>query len=113
MHNQVLLLIEPYIAFKTMAANLRQHGFAIFSTEHPEDVIKIITHNQIDTVILQDSLAGVAAEKILGDIRQAGLSTPIILLTKQAESNRQNFSQVIQSPHTPEDLLEAISQIRR
>lgn len=82
-----ILLVEDEEALRiTLSDRLQNEGYAVNLASTGEDGLDLVTLLPIDLIILDIMLPGKSGFDICRDIRQAGLATPILMLTARAET---------------------------
>ncbi len=82
-----ILLVEDEEALRiTLSDRLQSEGYAVNLASTGEDGLDRVTQLPIDLIILDIMLPGKNGFDICRDIRQAGLATPILILTARAET---------------------------
>jgi len=85
--NESILLIEDEEALRmTLRDRLRSEGYAVDLAADGEQGLQKVTHLPFDLVILDIMLPRRSGFDVCRDIRQAGLGTPILLLTARGQT---------------------------
>jgi len=85
--NESILLIEDEEALRmTLRDRLRSEGYAVDLAADGEQGLQKVTHLPFDLVILDIMLPRRSGFDVCRDIRQAGLATPILLLTARGQT---------------------------
>ncbi|GIP38236.1 DNA-binding response regulator [Paenibacillus sp. J31TS4] len=82
-HNLLIIEDEPTLA-RLLSYNLSQEGYLVELVDHGGDGLRAAMKNRHDLIILDLMLPGMNGLEILSRLRQAGIRTPVIVLTARS-----------------------------
>ena len=86
--NENILIVEDEEALRmTLGDRLRSEGYVVDFAMDGEEGTEKATHLPFDLIILDIMLPGRSGLDVCTDIRQAGLATPILLLTARGQTS--------------------------
>lgn len=102
-----------------ICAQLRDDGFAVDSTGEGEEGLFFATEYPVDIAIIDIGLPGPTGLDIIGDVREAGLDYPILILTARnrwqdkVEGLETGADDYVVKPFQPEELAARIQALVR
>ena len=86
MHDNVLLVEDEEALRMTVGDRLRNEGYVVEYAANGDEAFEKATHLPFDLIILDIMLPAPGRVYVCRDIRQAGLITPILMLTARGQT---------------------------
>lgn len=116
---QALIVDDDVRLRKLISTYLEQQGFNTFQANDGQEAIEKILSSSYDIVILDINLPGISGLTVCKNLRQSGVSIPIIILTARGEeSDRIHGLEIgaddyLAKPFSPRELVARIRAILR
>jgi len=79
----ILLVEDERKLAEAIAEGLQEEGYAVIPSPSGEHALSSMRHHHFDLVLLDVMLPARSGFEILGDMRRAGLKTPVLILTSR------------------------------
>ncbi len=89
MDKTVLVIDDDDMLRSTLAAGLRNEGFNVLAAPSAESGADILNKISVDAIVLDRMMVGQDGLSFLAEIRAAGDTTPVIMLTALAARKTQ------------------------
>ncbi|HEY7281273.1 MAG TPA: response regulator transcription factor [Actinomycetota bacterium] len=94
-------------------------GFTTITADNGREAVEAITERQPDVVVLDIMMPVVDGWSALAEVRQAGISPPVIVMTAKADGQTRERAQQLgvegfmTKPFSPNELLQRVEEIVR
>ncbi len=79
---QRVLVVEDDVPLRTfIASRLAENGVDVVQTGEGTGVVELVRRHEPNCIVLDVMLPGKNGMQVLGDLRAAGLATPVVVLT--------------------------------
>jgi serine phosphatase RsbU (regulator of sigma subunit) len=85
--NRIVVIEDDPAILRGLATSLRLESFEVLTAADGNDGFRMVRDEQPDLVILDLMLPGMNGYEVCREVRRHGLSTPILMLTAQAEAD--------------------------
>jgi DNA-binding response OmpR family regulator len=79
----ILLVEDERKLAEAIAEGLQEEGYAVTPSPSGEQALSSMRHHHFDLILLDVMLPAKSGLEVLGDIRRAGLKTPVLILTSR------------------------------
>lgn len=114
MEKRVLAIDDEQVVLDSIAKVLKEAGYEVKTTRSGAEGIGYAVNEPFDIVLTDIRMPGTDGFKVIRDIRRAGKSVPIIMITGYAsvsssvQAMKLGASNYIEKPFTPDQLLRTI-----
>ena len=94
---------------EVLRVRLNAHGYDVVTAATGADALDAVTRNEPDVIVLDMWMPGLSGLEVLGTLRRAGSTVPVIAISGSCPVGRDGFFAALQKPFTLRDLARLVA----